>query len=263
MPWQRCSMRNRLGIYASMEGNVPVVQVAAGAFEVVSKEPNAFRKPRAPITALRFTLEGEREPLTAQLIGPAEQDQCSPGRIGDRAREEAARGAPRRAGDHHLTQLPRWRFGHAHTAQLGSAPLCSALAGAGECRGRDIGNQLSPQLPGTAGAGSRRTRWVHIGVRTRSADKLPRFRCAKDAPSVNGGRPLPQYRSRQEQAGGNSKALWPRTRADAGQSANRPKRAAMALPAMRARPRRGISSSTWSRCVRIFMTARYGGAGRR
>jgi len=41
----------------------------AGAFEVVSKEPNAFRKPRPPITALRFTLEGEREPLTAQLIG--------------------------------------------------------------------------------------------------------------------------------------------------------------------------------------------------
>jgi hypothetical protein len=33
----------------------------------------------------------------------------------------------------------------------------------------------------------------------------------------------------------------------------------MALPAMRARPRCGISSSTWSRCVRITMTARYGG----
>jgi hypothetical protein len=32
----------------------------------------------------------------------------------------------------------------------------------------------------------------------------------------------------------------------------------MALPAMRARPRRGISPSTWARCVRISMTTRYG-----
>jgi hypothetical protein len=33
----------------------------------------------------------------------------------------------------------------------------------------------------------------------------------------------------------------------------------MALPAMRARPRRGISSSTWPRRVRISISARYGG----
>jgi hypothetical protein len=47
--------------------------------------------------------------------------------------------------------------------------------------------------------------------------------------------------------------------ADAGQSANRPKRGAMALSAMWARPCCGVSPSTWSRCVRISMTARYGG----
>jgi hypothetical protein len=55
------------------------------------------------------------------------------------------------------------------------------------------------------------------------------------------------------------KPLWQGTPADAGESANRPNRAAVALSAMRARPRRGISSSTWSRCVRISMTAPYGG----
>jgi hypothetical protein len=41
--------------------------------------------------------------------------------------------------------------------------------------------------------------------------------------------------------------------------ANRPKRAAMALPAMRTRPRRGISSLTWSRCVRMSIIATVGG----
>jgi hypothetical protein len=35
----------------------------------------------------------------------------------------------------------------------------------------------------------------------------------------------------------------------------------MALPAMRARPRRGISPSTWSRCVRMSTTAKVGRAG--
>jgi hypothetical protein len=35
----------------------------------------------------------------------------------------------------------------------------------------------------------------------------------------------------------------------------------MALPAMRARPRRGISSSTWSRCVRISISGRVGRVG--
>lgn len=37
--------------------------------------------------------------------------------------------------------------------------------------------------------------------------------------------------------------------------------AALALPAMRTRPRRGFSPSTWSLCVRIFMTDKIGRAG--
>jgi hypothetical protein len=48
--------------------------------------------------------------------------------------------------------------------------------------------------------------------------------------------------------------------ADAGQSANRAKRAAMALPAVRARALGGISSATLRRCLRISMTARAGRA---
>jgi hypothetical protein len=55
--------------------------------------------------------------------------------------------------------------------------------------------------------------------------------------------------------------MWQGTRADAGQSANRPKREAMALPAVRARARGGISPSTRSRGLRIFMTARVGRTG--
>jgi hypothetical protein len=35
----------------------------------------------------------------------------------------------------------------------------------------------------------------------------------------------------------------------------------MALPAMRARPRRGVSPATWSRCVKISLNARVGQAG--
>jgi hypothetical protein len=35
----------------------------------------------------------------------------------------------------------------------------------------------------------------------------------------------------------------------------------MALPAMRARPRRGVSPATWSRCVKISLSARVGQAG--
>src|ERR1700730_10094695 len=73
--------------------------------------------------------------------------------------------------------------------------------------------------------------------------------------------PLRQYRSPQNPARGYPKPLWQGTPADGGQSANRPKRAAMALPAMRARPRRGISPSTRSRCVRMSMTAKVGRAG--
>ncbi len=64
-----------------------------------------------------------------------------------------------------------------------------------------------------------------------------------------------------EEPSGSSGAMWQGTPADAGQSANRPKRTAIALPGMRARPRRSLSPPTWERCVRICMATRVGRAG--
>jgi len=58
-----------------------------------------------------------------------------------------------------------------------------------------------------------------------------------------------------------SQAIVARDTRDAGQSANRPKRAPVALPAMRARPRRGITSPTRSRGVTLHdRTVRRAGA---
>ncbi len=58
-----------ISIDESMERDTPVVRVRAVAFEVVSRERDSPRKPHPPITALTFTLEGEREPLTAHIVG--------------------------------------------------------------------------------------------------------------------------------------------------------------------------------------------------
>lgn len=52
-----------------MDRDTPVVRVRAVAFEVTSNGSEAPRKARSPITALTFAVEGEREPLTARIIG--------------------------------------------------------------------------------------------------------------------------------------------------------------------------------------------------
>ena len=63
-----------LNIEEFMAGATPVIAVSGGAFEVVSKDTKAARKPRAPITALSFTMEGEQQPLTARLVGQPNGD---------------------------------------------------------------------------------------------------------------------------------------------------------------------------------------------
>ncbi len=57
-----------------VDGDAPVVRVSAVAFEVVSRERDSSRQLRPPITALTFTLEGEREPLTADIGGRTSGD---------------------------------------------------------------------------------------------------------------------------------------------------------------------------------------------
>jgi hypothetical protein len=57
-----------------MDRDTPVVRVRAVAFEVVSKERDSPRRPRPPIKALTFTLAGEREPLTAHIVGQPSGD---------------------------------------------------------------------------------------------------------------------------------------------------------------------------------------------
>jgi len=59
-----------ISIEELMDGDTPVVRVRAARFEVMSKEGNHARKPSAPITALTFAREGEREPLIGHIVGP-------------------------------------------------------------------------------------------------------------------------------------------------------------------------------------------------
>ncbi len=64
-----------------VDADTPVVRVRAAAFEVVSPERDSPRQPCPPITALTFTLEGEREPLTAHIGGRTSGDNVVEGTL--------------------------------------------------------------------------------------------------------------------------------------------------------------------------------------
>jgi hypothetical protein len=49
-----------------VQGDTHVAGVSAGTFQVVSKDE---RKPRPPITALTFTVDGNNEPVVAHIVG--------------------------------------------------------------------------------------------------------------------------------------------------------------------------------------------------
>lgn len=58
-----------LSVYEVMDNGTPVVRVEAAAFRVLSHDQKAPVEPRAPITALAFTLKGRGEQLTANITG--------------------------------------------------------------------------------------------------------------------------------------------------------------------------------------------------
>ena len=58
-----------LNIDEIVAGEQRVAGISAGAFEVVSQDRKAPRRPRAPIVALSFTIKGDEQIITAQIVG--------------------------------------------------------------------------------------------------------------------------------------------------------------------------------------------------
>lgn len=58
-----------LNIDEIVSGEARIAGISAGAFEVTSKDERKDRKPRAPIVALSFTVEGDSQPITARIVG--------------------------------------------------------------------------------------------------------------------------------------------------------------------------------------------------
>jgi hypothetical protein len=67
--WQVPRPEWTISVYEVMDNATPVVRVEAAAFRALTGDRKAPVEPRAPITALAFTLGGHGEPLTADIVG--------------------------------------------------------------------------------------------------------------------------------------------------------------------------------------------------